>query len=108
MGDTHAPFGPYLVTADEVPNPGALKIRLWRNDELLQDSSTSQLIFGIAELIAFTSASVTLETGDVIATGTPGGVGFARNPPVFLQAGDSVRVEIDEVGVLENRIVKRS
>ena len=106
MGDTHAPFGPYLVTADEVADPGALGIRLWCNGELLQDSSTSQLIFGIAELIAFTSASVTLEVGDVIATGTPSGVGFARKPPVFLQPDDTVRVEIDGLGVLENRIVK--
>jgi acylpyruvate hydrolase len=106
MGDTHAPFGPYLVTADEVADPGALRIRLWLNGELLQDSSTSELIFGIPELVSFISSSVTLEVGDVIATGTPSGVGFARKPPVFLRPDDIVRVEIDRLGALENRIVK--
>jgi acylpyruvate hydrolase len=106
MGDSHAPFGPYLVTADEITDPGALGIRLWRNGEQLQDSSTSAMIFGIADLISFISASVTLDVGDVIATGTPSGVGFARKPPVFLEPDDVVRVEIDGLGALENRIVK--
>ena len=106
MGDTHAPFGPYLVTADEVADPGVLGIRLWLNGHLLQESSTSELIFGISELVSFISSSVTLEVGDVIATGTPSGVGFARKPPIFLRPDDVVRVEIDGLGALENRTVK--
>jgi 2-keto-4-pentenoate hydratase/2-oxohepta-3-ene-1,7-dioic acid hydratase in catechol pathway len=106
MGDAHAPFGPWLVTADEIADPQALGIRLWLNGELLQDSSTSELIFGIAELVSFISASVTLDVGDVIATGTPSGVGFARKPPVFMAPDDVVRVEVDGIGVLENRVVK--
>jgi 2-keto-4-pentenoate hydratase/2-oxohepta-3-ene-1,7-dioic acid hydratase in catechol pathway len=102
--DTFAPMGPWIATADEVPDPLALGIRLRLNGETMQDSRTSQLIFGIDELIAFIAASVTLEPGDVIATGTPPGVGFARKPPVFLKDGDVVEVEVDGLGVLRNPV----
>jgi 2-keto-4-pentenoate hydratase/2-oxohepta-3-ene-1,7-dioic acid hydratase in catechol pathway len=103
--DTFAPFGPWIVTADEVPNPQALRIRFRLNGETLQDSSTSQLIFGVAELIAFLSESITLEPGDVIATGTPPGVGFARRPPIYLKHGDVGEVEVEGLGVLRNPVI---
>lgn len=103
--DTFAPFGPFIVTADEVPDPQALRIRFRLNGQTLQDSSTSQLIFGIAELIAFLSESITLEPGDVIATGTPPGVGFARKPPIYLKDGDVGEVEIEGLGVLRNPVI---
>jgi len=102
--DTLAPFGPVLVTADEVGDPHRLGIRLRLNGATMQDSSTSRLIFGVDALIESITQHITLEPGDVIATGTPGGVGFARTPPVYLKAGDRVEVEIDGLGVLENRI----
>jgi 5-carboxymethyl-2-hydroxymuconate isomerase len=101
--DTFCPMGPWLVTADEVPDPGALRVRCRVNGEPRQDASTAELVHGIAELIAFCSRSFTLEPGDVIATGTPGGVGAFRDPPVFLADGDTVEVEIDRVGTLKNR-----
>lgn len=104
-GDTLAPIGPYLVTRDEVAEPGNLKIRLWLNDELVQDSNTNQLIFDIPYLVSFLSDAFTLEPGDIVATGTPSGVGFARKPPVFLQVGDRVKVEVEGLGTLENPIV---
>ena len=102
--DTFAPMGPAIVTPDEVGDPHALRIRLRLNGETMQDSSTGQLIFGIDHLIAFLSQTVTLEPGDVIATGTPPGVGFARKPPVFLKAGDVVEVEVEGLGVLSNPV----
>lgn len=105
MGDTHAPLGPWMVTTDELPEPGNLDISLTRNGEQLQASNTDQLIFDIPHLIHFISQTVTLEPGDVIATGTPGGVGFARDPQVFLEPGDRVRVEIQGIGALENTVV---
>jgi 2-keto-4-pentenoate hydratase/2-oxohepta-3-ene-1,7-dioic acid hydratase in catechol pathway len=101
--DTFCPMGPSLVTADEIPDPGALRIRCRVNGEVRQDASTAELIHGIAELIAYCSRSFTLEPGDVIATGTPGGVGAFRDPPVFLADGDMVEVEIERVGTLTNR-----
>ncbi|MCA9115450.1 MAG: fumarylacetoacetate hydrolase family protein [Planctomycetaceae bacterium] len=103
--DTFAPLGPWLVTADEIADPHQLGIRLRLNGELMQDSSTSQLIFKLPELIAHVSQLITLEPGDVIFTGTPPGVGMARKPPVFLQDGDVVEVEIDGLGVLHNSVV---
>lgn len=103
--DTFCPIGPHIVTADEIPDPQALAIRCVVNGEVVQDSSTKEMVFGVAELVSFISQGITLEPGDVIATGTPPGVGFARTPPVFLQPGDRVRVEIDGVGVLENGVV---
>lgn len=103
-GDGLAPFGPYLATADEIPNPHALAIRLRLNGATMQDAHTSLLIFGVDALIESITEHITLEPGDVIATGTPGGVGFARTPPVYLQPGDVVEVEIDGLGVLRNVI----
>ncbi len=102
--DTFAPMGPWVVTADEVPDPHDLAIKLRLNGETLQDSRTSQLIFNIPQLIAFISRSITLEPGDVIATGTPPGVGFARKPPVYLKAGDRMEVEIERLGTLANPV----
>lgn len=103
--DTFAPFGPALVTADEVPEPGNLRVQLRLNGRVMQDSSTSQFIFGIEELLAYISTVCTLLPGDVIFTGTPPGVGAARKPPVFLQPGDDVEVEIERLGVLRNPVV---
>ncbi|HEX6883460.1 MAG TPA: fumarylacetoacetate hydrolase family protein [Planctomycetota bacterium] len=100
--DTFAPFGEYIATTDEVPDPHKLRIRLRLNGKTMQDSSTDQLIFGVPRLIESLSEHVTLEPGDVIATGTPPGVGFARKPPVWMQPGDTVEVEIEGLGVLRN------
>ncbi len=102
--DTFAPFGPCLVTADEVPDPHSLRIRSRINGQTMQDSNTSQLIFPVDELIAYVSAVCTLSPGDLLFTGTPPGVGFARDPAVFLQPGDVVEVEIDGLGVLSNPV----
>jgi 2-keto-4-pentenoate hydratase/2-oxohepta-3-ene-1,7-dioic acid hydratase in catechol pathway len=104
--DTFAPVGPYLVSADEVPDPHNLRIRLMLNGKTMQDSSTAQLIFQIDEVIAYLSQIFTLEPGDLIFTGTPPGVGMARKPPVFLQPGDVVEVEIDGLGTLRNPVVR--
>lgn len=101
--DTFCPMGPWLVSADEVPDVGDLRVRCRVNGDVRQDASTGQLIHGVAELIAYCSRSFTLEPGDVLATGTPGGVGAFREPPVFLQDGDLVEVEIDRIGILANR-----
>jgi 2-keto-4-pentenoate hydratase/2-oxohepta-3-ene-1,7-dioic acid hydratase in catechol pathway len=100
--DTFAPLGPFLVTKEDVPNPHALRIKLSIGNEVLQDSNTANLIFKIPELLSYISSVMTLEPGDVIATGTPAGVGFTRTPPRYLQVGETVRVEIDGLGVLEN------
>jgi 2-keto-4-pentenoate hydratase/2-oxohepta-3-ene-1,7-dioic acid hydratase in catechol pathway len=105
--DTFAPVGPELVTRDEVPDPHALGIRLRLNGQTMQDSSTSQLIFKVDEVIAYLSIIFTLEPGDLIFTGTPPGVGMARKPPVYLKPGDVVEVEIDGVGTLRNPVVGR-
>jgi 2-keto-4-pentenoate hydratase/2-oxohepta-3-ene-1,7-dioic acid hydratase in catechol pathway len=103
--DNFAPIGPCLVTADEIDQPGSLDIRLRLNGQCMQDSNTSQLIFGIERLVACISAVCTLKPGDLIFTGTPPGVGMARTPPLFLKAGDSVEVEIAEIGTLSNSFV---
>ena len=102
--DTFLPMGPWLVTADEIPDPQALRIRCRLNDEQVQDSSTEQMVFGVAELVAFISRTMTLVPGDVIATGTPPGVGFAQTPPRFLQGGDEVTIEIERIGALTNPV----
>jgi 2-keto-4-pentenoate hydratase/2-oxohepta-3-ene-1,7-dioic acid hydratase in catechol pathway len=104
--DTFAPCGPYLVTADEVADPHGLGIRLRLNGQTMQDSNTRQMIFRVDELVAYVSQVVTLQPGDLIYTGTPPGVGVARNPQVWLKGGDVVEVEIDGLGVLSNPVVQ--
>ncbi|MEO8458150.1 MAG: fumarylacetoacetate hydrolase family protein [Chloroflexota bacterium] len=101
--DTHGPIGPWLVTPDEV-DAGNLGVRLFVNGEQKQSSNTSQLIFGVGEIIEYLSAGMTLEPGDVVFTGTPAGVGASRKPPEWLKAGDVMRVEIDGLGMLENTV----
>ena len=103
--DTHAPFGPWIVTPDEAGDPHALGIRCLVNGSLRQNSNTCNLVFNVFDQIALLSEAMTLEPGDVIFTGTPGGVGFAAKPPTFLKAGDVVRVEIDRIGALEAGLV---
>lgn len=103
--DTFGPCGPYLVTLDEVPDLADLRLRTRVNGALVQDGSTSQMVFSVPELVAYLSRSMTLEPGDIIATGTPAGVGFKRTPPVLLRAGDRVEVEIDSIGLLSNPVV---
>ena len=103
--DTHGPLGPWLVTADEVEEPHALRLQTWVNDELRQDAKTDDLIFDCYAQVEHLSTAFTLEPGDVIATGTPAGVGIAMKPPKLLQAGDVVRIEIEGVGVLENPVI---
>jgi 2-keto-4-pentenoate hydratase/2-oxohepta-3-ene-1,7-dioic acid hydratase in catechol pathway len=94
-----------LVTRDEIPNPNALRIRTVLNGTVMQDWSTDDMIFDVPALIAFLSASKTLLPGTVILTGTPHGVGFARNPPVWLQPGDTVTIEVEKIGSLTNPVV---
>jgi 2-keto-4-pentenoate hydratase/2-oxohepta-3-ene-1,7-dioic acid hydratase in catechol pathway len=103
--DTHGPTGPWLTTVDEVADPNDLWIRTWLNGELVQDGSTKSMIYDIATQISTLSTAFTLEPGDIIATGTPAGVGIVRQPPLWMKAGDVVRVEIEGLGALENRIV---
>ena len=103
--DTFCPTGPHLTTHDEIPDPHALAIRARVNGVTMQDSHTGKMIFRVPELIEFISASITLEPGDIIATGTPEGVGAFRKPPVFLKSGDVVEVEIEGLGVLRNPVV---
>jgi ureidoglycolate lyase len=103
--DTHAPFGPWITTADEVGDPHDLFIRSWVNGELRQDSNTRHLVFNVWDQLAELSQVMTLEPGDVIFTGTPGGVGSAMKPPRPLVAGDVVRVEIERLDVIENPFV---
>jgi 2-keto-4-pentenoate hydratase/2-oxohepta-3-ene-1,7-dioic acid hydratase in catechol pathway len=106
--DTFAPLGPCLVTPDEIPDPQALRIRTIVNDETLQDCSTSDMIFDIPAIIEFLSASTTLLPGTVILTGTPHGVGMARTPPRWLQAGDTVTIDIEKIGTLTNPVVEEA
>lgn len=103
--DTFAPMGQAIVTTDTITDPHKLSIKLVLNGQTMQDSNTDQLIFGVPELIEFLTESITLEPGDVIATGTPPGVGFARKPPVFLQPGDEMEVLIEGIGGLGNPVV---
>lgn len=102
--DTFAPFGETVVTKDEIPDPHNLRIQFRLNGETMQDSTTRELIFDIPAIIEFLSRSVTLEPGDIIATGTPPGVGFARKPPIFLKDGDVCEIEIEGLGVLSNPV----
>jgi len=103
--DTFAPLGPSIVTADEIPDPHSLAISLTLNGEVMQCSNTQHLIFGVPRLVAFLSSVFTLEPGDIVSTGTPSGVGFARKPPRYLRAGDEVVVRIDGIGELRNPVV---
>jgi 2-keto-4-pentenoate hydratase/2-oxohepta-3-ene-1,7-dioic acid hydratase in catechol pathway len=106
--DTFAPMGPFLITADEIADPHALDIKITINGETLQNSNTKHLIFRIPELIAYLSSVFTLEPGDVVSTGTPAGVGFARKPPRWLRPGDDVVVEVQGLGELRNPVVAES
>ncbi|NUM34318.1 MAG: fumarylacetoacetate hydrolase family protein [Candidatus Brocadiae bacterium] len=102
--DTFCPLGPWIVSKEEIKNPQNLAIRAIVNGETRQDSSTCQMIFSVADLIAYLSRSFTLNPGDLISTGTPDGVGVFRKPPVFLQKGDKVVIEIEGIGKLENPV----
>jgi 2-keto-4-pentenoate hydratase/2-oxohepta-3-ene-1,7-dioic acid hydratase in catechol pathway len=106
--DTFCPVGPRLVPREEIDDPQALAIRCIVNGEALQDSSTAQMIFSVAEIIAYASQVITLEPGDLIATGTPAGVGVFRDPKVLLSDGDEVSVEVEGLGTLTNPITKES
>lgn len=106
--DTFCPLGPVLVTKDEVPNPNALRIRSILNGTVMQDSNTSDMIFDVPAIIEFLSADKTLPAGTLILTGTPEGVGFARKPPVWLKAGDTIAVEIEQIGTLTNPVVNEA
>jgi 2-keto-4-pentenoate hydratase/2-oxohepta-3-ene-1,7-dioic acid hydratase in catechol pathway len=103
--DAFCPYGPWITTAEEIPDPHGLWLRTWVNGELRQDSSTSNLIFDIPTLVAFISEACTLEPGDLILTGTPSGVGMGMDPPRFLGSGDVVRIEIEGLGAIEHAIV---
>jgi 2-keto-4-pentenoate hydratase/2-oxohepta-3-ene-1,7-dioic acid hydratase in catechol pathway len=102
--DTHAPFGPWIVTADEISDPQKLGIRCLVNGQTRQNSNTREMVFDCLAMIEHLSQAMTLEPGDVILTGTPAGVGAVSKPPRFLVAGDVVRVEIDGIGAIENRV----
>ncbi|MGE3540842.1 MAG: fumarylacetoacetate hydrolase family protein [Candidatus Tectimicrobiota bacterium] len=103
--DTHCPFGPYIVTTDEVTDPHQLALKTWVNGELRQNSNTKHLIFNCFDIIEHLSTAFTLEPGDVIATGTPSGVALGMNPKIWLKPGDVVRIAIDQLGVLENPVI---
>jgi 2-keto-4-pentenoate hydratase/2-oxohepta-3-ene-1,7-dioic acid hydratase in catechol pathway len=102
--DTHGPIGPWLVTADEIPDPENLDLRCWVNDEIRQSSNTCHMIHGIDDQIEYLSSAFTLEPGDLLATGTPEGVGIGMQPPSFLKPGDVVRCQIEHIGTIENRV----
>lgn len=104
--DSFAPIGPVLVTADAIPDPHTLDIKLRLNGEEMQSSNTRQLLFTVNDLIHEITSAITLEPGDIISTGTPGGVGFARDPQVLLKPGDVVEVEIEAIGVLRNPVIQ--
>lgn len=104
--DTHGPIGPWIVTADEIPNPHALDLRCFVNGELRQASNTGAMIANVWQQIEYLSTAFTLHPADLIATGTPEGVGAGREPPMFLQPGDTVRCEIDGIGAIENRVLR--
>lgn len=104
--DSFAPTGPCVTLTDEIPDPQDLTVKTRVNGQLLQDSNTSKMIFGVAELIEFASAGMTLEPGDILSTGTPAGVGVHRNPPILLKQGDRVEIEIERIGTLANEVVE--
>ncbi len=102
--DTHGPIGPWIVTADEIPDPHALGLRCLVNGEVRQDANTSELVYNVWQQISYLSTAFTLDPGDLLATGTPSGVGIGMQPPRFLKEGDVVRCEIDGIGAIENRV----
>ncbi|MFW6055578.1 MAG: fumarylacetoacetate hydrolase family protein, partial [Thermodesulfobacteriota bacterium] len=102
--DTFCPLGPVLVTPDEIPDPQALALSCTLNGQIMQDGHTGDMIFSVAELIAFLSQSTTLLPGTVILTGTPSGVGFKRTPPVYLQDGDQLELSVEKIGTLRNPV----
>src|SRR5688500_14670578 len=102
--DGFCPYGPWITTADEIEDPEDLRLRTWVNGELRQDARTSDLIFGVDELVRFIAETCTLEPGDLILTGTPSGVGAFSDPPTFLGSGDVVRIEIERLGTIEHAI----
>ena len=104
--DTHGPLGPWLVTADRVPDPHDLRLRTMVDDEVRQEGHTADLVFDCYELVEILSTAFTLFPGDVVATGTPSGVGVAHDPPRFLEIGSRVRIEIDGIGALENFVIQ--
>jgi 2-keto-4-pentenoate hydratase/2-oxohepta-3-ene-1,7-dioic acid hydratase in catechol pathway len=103
--DTHGPLGPWLMTADEIADPHQLSLKTWVDDELRQNANTSQMLFNCYELIAYLSTVMTLEIGDVIATGTPSGVGVKMQPRGYLKAGQTVKIEIENIGILSNFVI---
>jgi 2,4-didehydro-3-deoxy-L-rhamnonate hydrolase len=103
--DTFCPVGPALVSRDDIPDPQALPIRAILNGETVQESTTANMIFGVADVIAYVTRTITLEPGDLIATGTPAGVGAFRDPPLFMRAGDEITIEIEGIGSLTNPVV---
>ena len=103
--DTHGPIGPWLVSPDEVGDPHALGLRTWVNGDLRQEARTDDLVFNCYDQVAHLSTAFTLQPGTIVSTGTPSGVGFARTPPALLAPGDVVRIEIERVGTIENRLV---
>jgi 2-keto-4-pentenoate hydratase/2-oxohepta-3-ene-1,7-dioic acid hydratase in catechol pathway len=103
--DGTCPLGPWIVTRDEIPNPNALKLKTMLNGQVMQDHTTSDMIFDVPALIESLSSTMTLRSGAVLLTGTPQGVGFARTPPVWMKAGDRVVVEIEKIGRLENPVI---
>ena len=106
--DTFCPLGPWIVTKDEIENPDDLAIRAVLNGKTVQESRTSEMIFDVRTIVSRLSRSMTLHPGTVILTGTPEGVGFARRPPLFLKPGDEIRVEIEKIGTLSNRVIAES
>ncbi len=102
-----APMGPWLVTTEDIPDPYELSVQLQVNGDLRQKTNTANFVFNVHDLVEFLSGIMTLEPGDIVCTGTPGGVGAAMEPPVYLQPGDRVRIEIESIGVLENRVANK-
>ena len=104
--DTHSPFGPWIVTADEIADPHNLAIKTWVNGEIRQDSNTKHLVFDCYDQIETLTAAFTLEPGDLIVTGTPSGVGIGFDPKIYLKEGDVVRVEVENLGFIENKVIR--
>ena len=103
--DTFAPVGPYLITKEEVNNPHNLNISLELNGVIMQKSNTRNLIFKIPTLVKYITMDMTVEPGDIVATGTPSGVGYTRKPPIYLKPGDRLEITVEKIGVLKNKIV---